>query len=337
MSDSPFMMFRSALAGVQAVAAHSRQSFGRHMHDQFGIGVIRIGAQVSHSGRGRVEAGPGHVITVNPGEIHDGAPIGDGARAWLMLYLDPDVVAQAAAELGLEGDAGHARSYEFEHPASDHPALARDVLALAAHVTMGAALGGTTGAASDTAIDAASTIAMDAQSRTAIGMASAAASSAPSISPRTASHLSPLACDTLLLRILAQGRSPDLRRLTSAGSPAGSPADRGAHAAPNAIRHARSLIDDDPAALISLADLATASGLSRYQVLRAFSRATGMTPHAYQMQRRLLRARQLIRQGLPLVQAAMASGFADQSHMTRLFVRTYGVSPQRYALAAGPA
>ncbi|MNW13279.1 Virulence regulon transcriptional activator VirF [compost metagenome] len=59
-----------------------------------------------------------------------------------------------------------------------------------------------------------------------------------------------------------------------------------------------------------------------------------MTPHAYQIQRRLLLARQLIRRGMTLADAAAASGFADQSHMTRLFVRTYGVSPRRYALAA---
>jgi hypothetical protein len=123
MSPGQFVMLRSALAGVQAVAAHSRHAFARHTHEQFGIGVMRLGAQVSHSGRGQVQAGPGHVITVNPGEVHDGAPIG-GARAWQMLYLDPGVVARAAADLRADG-----RGYEFEHPAQDCPALARDVLA----------------------------------------------------------------------------------------------------------------------------------------------------------------------------------------------------------------
>lgn len=267
MNAGQFVMQRSALAGVQAVAAHSRHAFARHTHEQFGIGVMRQGAQVSHSGRGQVEAGPGHVITVNPGEVHDGAPIGDGERAWQMLYLDPEVVAQAAAELG-----SSRLGYEFEHPAQDRPALARDVLALYAQATAGAA---------------------------------------------------PLACDALLLRILAQARDRDAERLA-----------RPARATPDAIRHARALIDDDPAASLSLADLATASGLSRYQVLRAFARDTGLTPHAYQVQRRLLLARSLIRQGSALADAAAAVGFADQSHMTRLFVRAYGVSPRRYARAA---
>lgn len=48
------------------------------MHDQFGIGLVERGAQKSLSGRGMVEAEAGHVITVNPGEVHDGIPLGEG-------------------------------------------------------------------------------------------------------------------------------------------------------------------------------------------------------------------------------------------------------------------
>jgi AraC-like DNA-binding protein len=53
------------------------------------------------------------------------------------------------------------------------------------------------------------------------------------------------------------------------------------------------------------------------------------------MQRRVAMARRLIARGLPLAEAAAACGFADQSHMTRLFVREYGVSPRMVADAAG--
>ena len=42
-------MQRSALPGVQAVDACSRHAFARHTHEQFGIGVMREGAQVSHT------------------------------------------------------------------------------------------------------------------------------------------------------------------------------------------------------------------------------------------------------------------------------------------------
>ena len=100
---------------------------------------------------------------------------------------------------------------------------------------------------------------------------------------------------------------------------------------PASIRAARDLIDDDPLAAVSLADLAGESGLSRFQVLRGFARATGLTPHAYLVQARIHIARRLIAQGMPLAEAAFASGFADQSHMTRVFVRKYGLSPRLYA------
>jgi AraC-like DNA-binding protein len=102
-----------------------------------------------------------------------------------------------------------------------------------------------------------------------------------------------------------------------------------------AIRRARALIDDAPAVSVTLADLARESGLSRFQVLRGFARATGLTPHAYVMQRRIDLARSLIAGGIPLAEAAATSGFADQSHMTRQFVRNFGISPGVYAGAVG--
>ncbi len=102
---------------------------------------------------------------------------------------------------------------------------------------------------------------------------------------------------------------------------------------PLAISRARELIDDDPAAPFTLAELADVCGLSQFQFLRAFSKATGLTPHAYLLQRRIQEARRLIGLGTPLAEVAFASGFADQSHMTRLFVRNFGVSPGAYATA----
>ncbi|QIL79862.1 AraC family transcriptional regulator [Diaphorobacter sp. HDW4A] len=104
---------------------------------------------------------------------------------------------------------------------------------------------------------------------------------------------------------------------------------------PAGIASARTLIDDDPAAALTLTALAREARLSRYQFLRAFHRVTGLTPHAYLMQRRIHRARQLIDRGVPLVEAAADSGFSDQSHMTRLFVRSFGMAPGIYAKAVG--
>lgn len=77
----------------------------------------------------------------------------------------------------------------------------------------------------------------------------------------------------------------------------------------------------------SLAELATMTGLSRYQVLRRFEKAYGLPPHAWLLQQRAERARSLIAQGFGLSEAAAASGFSDQSHMTRVFARHFGFTP----------
>jgi AraC-like DNA-binding protein len=105
-------------------------------------------------------------------------------------------------------------------------------------------------------------------------------------------------------------------------------------AVPASIDRARDLIEDDPSAPLTLGELADVCGLSHFQFLRAFTKATGLTPHAYLLQRRIHEARRLIVAGTSLAEAAFASGFADQSHMTRLFVRNFGISPGAYAAAA---
>lgn len=86
-------------------------------------------------------------------------------------------------------------------------------------------------------------------------------------------------------------------------------------------------LDGAPELATSLAELAALTGLSRYQFLRAFSRQVGTTPYAYLMQRRVGLARRLLATGVPPAEAAAAAGFADQSHLTRAFVRQYGVTP----------
>jgi AraC-like DNA-binding protein len=59
------------------------------------------------------------------------------------------------------------------------------------------------------------------------------------------------------------------------------------------------------------------------------------SPYRYLLMRRLDRARHLMRSGVSLAEAAAASGFADQSHMSRQFKKAYGVSPGRWQRATG--
>jgi AraC-like DNA-binding protein len=82
---------------------------------------------------------------------------------------------------------------------------------------------------------------------------------------------------------------------------------------------------------VSLDELASVAGLSKFYLLRAFRRAHGVTPHAYQMQLRLAHAWQYIVEGRPLSRATYDAGFADQSHLTRRFASLFGLTPARYA------
>jgi AraC-like DNA-binding protein len=82
---------------------------------------------------------------------------------------------------------------------------------------------------------------------------------------------------------------------------------------------------------LSLDELATVAGLSKFYLLRAFRRAYGVTPHGYQRQLRLAHAWQAIANGHPLTRATYDAGFADQSHLTRQFAALFGVTPARCA------
>jgi AraC-like DNA-binding protein len=92
-------------------------------------------------------------------------------------------------------------------------------------------------------------------------------------------------------------------------------------------------LDSAPNEPVSLAELAALAGVSRFQLLRGFAREIGTTPHAYLVQRRVCLARQLLAAGETPAQAAISAGFADQSHMTRAFLRHLGITPGRYRAA----
>jgi AraC-like DNA-binding protein len=93
---------------------------------------------------------------------------------------------------------------------------------------------------------------------------------------------------------------------------------------------------------ITVADLAAVAGLSRAHLTRTFAGAYHMPPHVYLNAVRIAQAQARIRAGMPLADVALACGFADQSHLTRRFKGSVGVTPSAWrrmngAPGAGPA
>ena len=115
------------------------------------------------------------------------------------------------------------------------------------------------------------------------------------------------------------------------------------HAAPSTpvlpdrrLEQVRERLCDEPQHVPGLAALADLAGLSKFQLLRRFAAAYGVTPHAWLLQRRAEEARSFIRRGDALAEAAAAAGFADQSHMTRIFSRQFGFTPGAWRQAMHP-
>jgi AraC-like DNA-binding protein len=97
-----------------------------------------------------------------------------------------------------------------------------------------------------------------------------------------------------------------------------------------AVALARGFLDAHAEQMVASEQLEGVTGLDRFALARHFRACLGTTPHRYQVMRRLDRARRLIQTGSSLADAAAASGFADQAHMTRQFKNAYGISPGRW-------
>ena len=121
------------------------------------------------------------------------------------------------------------------------------------------------------------------------------------------------------LATFVTGRAPTAARATRGGLP------------PAVINRLRIYIDARLEQNIDLNALAAQAQLSPYHFARAFKQSEGITPHRFVLERRLARARELLRRkDVTLSEIAMAAGFADQSHFTRRFREREGLSPGQF-------
>jgi len=112
------------------------------------------------------------------------------------------------------------------------------------------------------------------------------------------------------------------------GVPAPTPGSKRALLSRGQMALASEMLRECSSGNVTIAELASACGLSRGYFIHAFKTTTGCTPHRWILSQRVGQARELLSNSdLPLAEVALICGFADQSHFTRVFARVVGASP----------
>ena len=246
--------------GVYATEVESGRNYARHWHTTYGFGYIADGAHRSASPLGTVDAFAGDIVCMNPGDVHDGEPLGVPLRRWFTVYVEPEVLAAHAGRTDVA----------FTKAAFTDARVRSAIAALLRCMRRGDA------PAFDEALTAACGLMLEGHST---------------------------------LRAGADAGDADLSRVVQR-------------------------LADAPADAPMLDELAALAGLDKFQLLRRFRQRYGATPHDWLLQRRADRARALIRSGMALADAAASCGFADQSHMTRVFMRRFGFTPGAWRAGA---
>lgn len=250
-------------------ARYIEQTFSKHSHEGYTVGVIEHGAQGFYRTGGEHTAPQNTIILVNADEIHSGYSATEGGWAYRAMYPLPEHFVQLSRDLGMP---------EYGAPYFPEPVVKDDVLA--AHLKQ--------------VFDVLEV----------------------SDNPLQRETLVYSALSSLMLR---HGQS----RLYAAP----------AKASEQALSQVKSFLDEYATWNVTLAELAQLAGMSPFGLVRAFSKAFGLPPHAYQIQVRLKRARTMLKHGLPLADVAVESGFHDQSHLHRHFKKAMGITPGQYVKA----
>lgn len=81
---------------------------------------------------------------------------------------------------------------------------------------------------------------------------------------------------------------------------------------------------------ITLDDLSNLTGLSKYYLLRSFTKQKGISPYSYLETIRIDKAKKLLEQGMLPIEVALLTGFSDQSHFSNFFKKFIGLTPKQY-------
>ena len=247
-------------------AENITQSFPKHTHERYAVGVLERGALGFFYRGENVVAAAGDVNLCVPGEVHTGQPAVPEGWSYRMFYLGAEVLRQVATEV-----AAKPRELPFFQSGVIHDdALARQLYG---------------------------------------------------VHCRLETSASRLEQETLLLDVLAQlvsRHADDPPPVTATGRE------------PRVVKLVKRYLEHHYAEAVSLEDLAQLTQLSRYHLVRVFCKTVGVPPHAYLRQVRTKRAKELLASGQTPAEVALATGFTDQSHLTRWFKRLWGYTPGQY-------
>lgn len=81
---------------------------------------------------------------------------------------------------------------------------------------------------------------------------------------------------------------------------------------------------------ITLNDLSALTGVSKYYLLRSFTKQKGISPYSYLEAIRINEAKKFLEQGISPMEVALKTGFTDQSHFSNFFKKLIGLTPKQY-------
>jgi AraC-like DNA-binding protein/mannose-6-phosphate isomerase-like protein (cupin superfamily) len=278
--------------------AYQSQTFARHTHDTYTLGLVLDGAGTFWCRGAERLACAGDVVVIPPGEVHTGS-VGTGvdSLSYLAVYLPVDLAAMYANSAGTRGGK----------PPEFGEVVLRDAVVRRAYQALDRAIGSADSPGHRPIAD-------DTDGGEPFDDSGAEEAVAVAI--------------TELIRRHADQRTPDTpdRNLGMARE------SRLVHLVREVLEDSFANADET-----SLHVLAQRTGVTPFRVIRAFREATGLAPHQYLIQVRVERARQYLADGaVPSLVAAM-TGFVDQSHLTYHFKRHLGITPGSYRRCVGPS
>lgn len=110
----------------------------------------------------------------------------------------------------------------------------------------------------------------------------------------------------------------------------GIPEGRGTVKAENSLENVKNHINTRFRDTISLDDLARVGNMNKYTLVRSFRKTCRLTPHAYLLNARINRAKELLLRNMMIAEIAAECGFSDQSHFVKTFKAYVGIAPSEY-------